>query len=165
MSSTKKVPAWVQLLVIAVGVAVLVGGFALFLEWQRTRPVTPPGELRVEVSNGGSTLLVEPYTVCGLDEQCDGGEPPTFELNESSPVTFSLPDDIASSSWALLSIYDDPTANEEQLFQSGEADTATTKAVKDGARLVVAEVSFLSVDTTADGEERPVVATWSVAFE
>ncbi|WJY67573.1 DUF2771 family protein [Corynebacterium auris] len=165
MSSTKKVPAWAQLLVLVVGVALVVGGFALFLEWQRSRPITPPGELRVEVANGDSVLLVEPYTICELDEQCDGGEPPRFELDESSPVTFTLPEEIASSSWKLLTIYDDPGANEEQLFQSGQAENATADPVKDGARLVVAEVSFLTVDAAAGGEETPVLATWSVAFE
>ena len=33
-----------------------------------------------------------------------------------------------------------------------------------GARLVVAEVSALEIDEGEDGEEIPVLATWSVAL-
>lgn len=164
MSSTAKTPAWVQLLVLAVGVAVIVGGTYFFLEWQKNRPATPLREQQVEVKNGAAEQSLTPYTVCELDAQCDGGEPPTLALDDSSPVTVTVPREVSSSSWKLLTIYDDPAANDEQIFQSGEASEASVDPVKDGAQLVVAEVSQLAIDEGDGGEETPVVATWSIAF-
>ena len=74
-----------------------------------------------------------------------------------------MPEEISSSGWRLLTIYDDPAANNEQVFQSNESNEQTVKAVTEsGARLVVAEVSALEIDRGEDGEEIPVLATWSV---
>ncbi|WP_291313377.1 DUF2771 family protein [Corynebacterium sp. UBA2622] len=163
--SSGRTPAWVQLLVLVLGVAVLVTGLYFFWEWQKNRPGTPVRDLRVEVSNGATHEEISPYTVCELDAQCDGGDPPAYPLDESSPVTFKVPKEISTSSWKLLTIYDDPAANDEQIFQSGQSKEASADAVKDGAHLVVAEVSYLAVDEGNDGNEIPVVATWSVSFD
>ncbi|QPK83773.1 DUF2771 domain-containing protein [Corynebacterium qintianiae] len=160
-----KVKPWQLLTVLIVGAVVLVGGFYLVAQWQRNKPAEPVREMQVSVSSGENTLEVEPYTICELDAECDGGEPPTMPLDTSVDVTVAVPKDLASTSWRLLSIYDDPSANEEQIFQSGEATDGTVPAVKDGAQLVVAEVSALAVDTNDSGQEIPVIATWSVGFD
>ena len=163
-TTSRRTPAWVQLLVLVVGVAVIVTGLYFFWEWQKNRPGTPVRDITIEVTNGATHQEIAPYTVCELDAQCDGGQPPTFTLDQPGQVTFSVPKDISSSSWKVLSIYDDPAANGEQVFQSGESEKASVDAVKDGAHLVVAEVSTLAVDEGKDGSETPVVATWSVSF-
>ncbi|WP_342319262.1 DUF2771 family protein [Corynebacterium mayonis] len=165
MASSAKTPVWKLLPTLIVAVVVLAASMYFFWEWQKNRPLTPVRELSVAVENGAATQLIGPYTVCELDEQCVGGQPPSMTLDESAVVKFTVPREIASSSWKLLSIYDDPEANGEQLFQSGEASEAVVDARVNGARLVVAEVSFLAVDTKNDGEEVPVVATWSVSFD
>ena len=159
-----KLKAWQLLALLIAAAVVLVGGFYLVVDYQRNKPAAPVAELRVVVSSGGNELEVAPYTVCELDAECVGGEPPSFDLDPASEVSVSVPEDLAASSWRLLSIYDDPAANEEQIFQSGQANQASVPAVKDSARLVVAEVSALAVDTNDAGEEVPVIATWSVAF-
>lgn len=159
-----KLKAWQLLALLIAAAVVLVGGFYLVVDYQRNKPAAPVAELRVVVSSGGNELEVAPYTVCELDAQCAGGEPPTITLDPGSEVTVNVPRDVAASSWRLLSIYDDPVVNDEQIFQSGQATQASVPAVKDSARLVVAEVSALAVDTNDAGEEVPVIATWSVAF-
>lgn len=164
MSSTRK-PAWIQLLVLTLGVVVIVAGFYFFTEWQKNRPATPLRDVTVTVTNGAAEQEIHPYTICELDAECDGGEPPAMALDDSAQVTFAVPREISSSSWKLLTIYDDPAANDEQIFQSGEAAEAEVDSVKDGARLLVAEVSLLAVDESDDGQETPVVATWSVSFQ
>ncbi|MEH0146858.1 DUF2771 domain-containing protein [Corynebacterium sp. Q4381] len=149
---------------IVIAALLLVAGLYAFLEWQNSRPGTPVRELRVEVTSAGKTLEVEPYTVCELDEECPGGQPPSMELDEAA-VHVSVPAEIANSSWRMLAIYDDPAANNETVYTSGEASEHDVEAVTEsGARLVVAEVSALAIDHDASGEEIPVIATWSVGF-
>ena len=152
-----------QIAVIAVLVIVLVGGIYAFLEWQRSAPSTPVHDVRVQVAAGDNSQELAPYTVCPLDEQCDGGEPPALELGDATELQINVPEEISSSGWRLLTIYDDPAANNEQVFQSNESNEQTVEAVTEsGARLVVAEVSALEIDRGEDGEEIPVLATWSV---
>lgn len=153
------------LAILVVSAVVLVAGFYMLADRQRNKPSRPVREVQVEVSTAAQTLGVEPYTVCELDAECVGDEPPTMQLDPSQPVTVTVPHDIAASSWRLLSIYDDPAANDEQIFQSGEATEGTVEAVKNDATLVVVEVSALAVDADDSGNETPVVATWSVAFD
>lgn len=155
---------WKTLVVALVGVVVLVGAVYAFMEWQNNRPTTPVDELTVSVSANGETQDIGVYTVCELDEECPGGDAPTMQLG-SDEVTVALPDEIAQNSWRLLLVYDDPDANEERVFTSGESASESTPAVTEsGAKLVVAEVTTLDIKEGDDGEETPVIATWSVGF-
>lgn len=157
--------SWTQVAAIAVVALLLVGVVYAVMEWQRNRPGTPLADQRVDVTSGTESRSVAPYTVCELDEECAGGEPPTMPL-AGDTVTFTVADEVAASSWRLLLIYDDPAANTERVFTSGESTEETVEAVTDtGARLVVGEVSALAVDRDDAGEEIPVIATWSVGFD
>lgn len=154
------------LAVVIVGVIVLVGAVYAFMEYQRGKPATPVRDLTVQFAAGETTQDVPPYTVCELDQECAGGEAPSMPLGGSSEVAVRVPDDVASISWRLLLIYDDPEQNEERIFQSGQAREDTVQAVTEsGAHLVVAEVSALTVDADENGEETPVIATWSMGFQ
>lgn len=152
---------------IAAAAAVLVAGVYFFMRWQQDRPGTPVRDLRVEVTSAGETREVEPYTVCELDQQCDGGDPPSMPLgDQGDKVTFSVPKDVSQAGWRLLLIYDDPAANTERVFTSNESSSQEAEAVTEsGARLVVGEVSALEIDKDDAGEETPVIATWSIGFE
>lgn len=154
-----------QLGATVLAVAVLLAGVYAFMNWQRSQPGLPVEDLRVHVTASDGEHEIAPYTLCPLDEQCDGGEPPALKRGDADSLTFRIDPDIAAGSWRLLLIYDDPSANEERLHQAGEATEETAPTVKDGATLLVAEVSTLAVKNDDHGEEIPVVATWSVAFE
>lgn len=155
----------IQLGATVLAVAVLLAGVYAFMNWQRSQPGLPVEDLRIHVAASDGEHEIAPYTLCPLDEQCDGGEPPALKRGDADSLTFRIDPDIAAGSWRLLLIYDDPSANEERLHQAGEATEETAPTVKDGARLLVAEVSTLAVKNDDHGEEIPVVATWSVAFE
>lgn len=154
-----------QLGATVLAVAVLLAGVYAFMNWQRSQPGLPVEDLRIHVTASDGEHEIAPYALCPLDEQCDGGEPPALKRGDADSLTFRIDPDIAAGSWRLLLIYDDPSANEERLHQAGETTEETAPAVKDGATLLVAEVSTLAVKNDDHGEEIPVVATWSVAFE
>lgn len=157
---------WKVLAIALVGVLALVGAVYAFMRYQDSKPGTPVRELEVAVTAGGHTEQIPAYTVCELDVECPGGEPPSVRLPDEGDVTFTVPDDIARNSWRLLLIYDDPAANAERVFTSGESGEETAPAMTEsGAKLVVAEITTLDIEQGDDGEEIPVIATWSVGFD
>ena len=164
-TSPRRERKWLPVLVIAVAALTLVVASYAFSQWQHSRPATPARDLQIAVESAGQSHQIPPYTVCELDEECAGGQPPAVALDDN-PVTFTVPSEIAALSWRLLVVYDDPAANNEVVFTSGEAEQHTVDAVTDsGAKLVVGEVSALGIDYNEQGEEVPVLATWSVGFE
>jgi len=157
---------WKVLAIALVGVVVLVGAIYAFMSYQQNKPGTPVRDLEVAVAAGGQTEQVPVYTVCELDVECPGGEPPSVRLPDQGDVTFTVPNEIERNSWRLLLIYDDPAANTERVFTSGESGEETAPAVTEsGAKLVVAEITTLDIEKGDDGEETPVIATWSVGFD
>lgn len=157
---------WKVVAIALVGVLALVGAVYAFQRYQDSKPGTPVGELEVAVTAGGHREQIPAYTVCELDVECPGGEPPSMRLPDQGEVTFTVPPEIERNSWRLLLIYDDPAANTERVFTSGESGEETTPAVTEsGAKLVVAEITTLDIEKGDDGEETPVIATWSVGFE
>ena len=157
---------WKVLAIALVGVVVLVGVVYAFMSYQQNKPGTPVRDLEVAVAAAGQTEQVPVYTVCELDVECPGGEPPRMRLPDQGDVTFTVPGEIERNSWRLLLIYDDPAANTERVFTSGESGEETVPAVTEsGAKLVVAEITTLDIEKGDDGEESPVIATWSVGFD
>ena len=157
---------WKVLAIALVGVVVLVGAVYSFMSYQQNKPGTPVRDLEVAVAAAGQTEQVPVYTVCELDVECPGGEPPRMRLPDQGDVTFTVPGEIERNSWRLLLIYDDPAANTERVFTSGESGEETVPAVTEsGAKLVVAEITTLDIEKGDDGEETPVIATWSVGFD
>ena len=165
MAQRRQGQSWAQVAVIILAALLLVAGIYALMEWQQRRPTTPMRDVHIEVSSAGQLQEIAPYAVCELDQECDGGEPPTIAL-DTATVTINVPPEISGGSWRLLTIYDDPAANDEVVFTSGEATSHEVAAVTDsGAKLVVAEVSALAIEKGDDGEEIPVIATWSIGFE
>ncbi|MCG7291010.1 DUF2771 domain-containing protein [Corynebacterium afermentans] len=157
---------WKVLAIALVGVVVLVGAVYSFMSYQQNKPGTPVRDLEVAVAAAGQTEQVPVYTVCELDVECPGGEPPRMRLPDQGDVTVTVPGEIERNSWRLLLIYDDPAANTERVFTSGESGEETVPAVTEsGAKLVVAEITTLDIEKGDDGEETPVIATWSVGFD
>lgn len=157
---------WKVLAIALVGVLALVGAVYAFMRYQDSKPGTPVRELEVAVTAGGHTEQISAYTVCELDVECPGGEPPSVRLPDQGDVTFTVPGEIERNSWRLLLIYDDPAANAERVFTSGESGEETAPAMTEsGAKLVVAEITTLDIEQGDDGEEIPVIATWSVGFD
>lgn len=160
---------WKVLAIALMGVIILVGGVYAFLTFQANKPGTPVRDLKVSVAAGDESQDIPTYTVCELDVECPGGDAPRMHLPDSSDpgeVTITVPEEVERNSWRLLLIYDDPAANTERVFTSGESGEETAPAVTDtGAKLVVAEVSTLDIEKGDDGEETPVIATWSVGFD
>ncbi|WP_087116200.1 DUF2771 domain-containing protein [Corynebacterium urinipleomorphum] len=154
---------------IAVSVIAIVTGLYFFLNWQDSRPTTPPDQLEVTATADGEDVVSRPFSVCEFGAECPEGDVARIDATGAESIRISVPKDVAQQQWSVLSIYDDPAANTERTFTPGEADEVDIPLTTDNdgneARLVVMEVSALLVGTDDNNEETPVVTTWAFTTE
>lgn len=161
----------IQLSVLVVAVAVVVAAVVLFQNWANSRPGKLPTEISVTASNGKDSLEVFPYLSCEPGTDCPEGKVPHLTVGPDQTLTLEIPSDIASHQWQLLTIYDDPAANDEQLHGAGETTKVEIPGSVDpieastGKRptLQVVEVSAVMIGRDANGEEAPFTTVWSLS--
>lgn len=159
--------------IIAVVIVAIVAGLYFYMDWQRNRPTTPPEQIEVTASAAGTDITTKPFSICEFGEECPEGEVATINAGDADNIRITVPQDLAELQWSLLSIYDDPAANTERTFTPREATEVDVPVIAEaedaedaaGAKLVVIEVSCLMLGTDADGNETPVMATWSFGVE
>lgn len=157
-----------MLAVIAVVIVAIVAALYFYMDWRNNRPGTPPQDIEVTATVGENTATATPFSVCEFGQECPEGTVSTIDVDGAETVRISVPKDVASLQWSLLSIYDDPAANSERTFTPGEANEVDVPVKSEGdenAALVVMEVSCLMLGQDANGEETPVMVTWSFSTE
>lgn len=158
--------------VIAVLALLVVGGAYAMMQWQANREPTPPQEVMVTASVGDQELETAPYMVCEPGVECPEGEVPSLRVSAGDTVTITVPEEVYDHDWQLLTIYDEPGANDQQLHSSYDADSidvpVSAEPVGDSTtrpELVVVEVSSVMIGTDDAGEETPYLTTWAFSFE
>ncbi|QPK79754.1 DUF2771 domain-containing protein [Corynebacterium lizhenjunii] len=160
-----------QLLALVIAVVVIIVGAVLVQNWLNSRPGKDPAEVSITAQVGDESLEVFPYLSCEPGTQCPEGTVPHLEVGADQTLVLELPEDIARHQWKLLTIYDDPAANDEQLHGAGETTrveipgsvAAIEASSGKPARLAVVEVSTVLIGTDADGEETPKATVWSLS--
>ncbi len=159
---------------ILVLVAAVVGAVLAFNWWRNDRAGTPPQDQRIiaVVGEGDNAEEVEipPYSACEIDDaDCSPSEPFELDFKGQDTATLKIPQDVYDHDWAMLSIYDDPGANDETYHKANETteveiSVASDKKTKGGKhpKLTVVEIHSLLIGRDADGEETPVSAIWSI---
>ncbi|WP_257162642.1 DUF2771 domain-containing protein [Corynebacterium cystitidis] len=158
--------------IIAVLVVLLVGAVYGFMQWQGSRPATDPHEVTVTATIGDNVVETTPYMVCEPGVECPENEVPAITVTPDDTVRIEVPEDIYDHDWQLLSIYDDPGANDQQLHGPYDADSvdipvsaAPVGDSTENPQLIVVEVSSIMIGHDDAGEESPYMTTWSFAFE
>jgi len=162
----------IQVLALLIAVVVIVVAVVLFQSWANNRPGAHPEDIRVTASVGEESIEVAPYLVCMPGTECPEGEVPNLYVGEDETLKLELPDDISRYQWQVLSIYDNPAANDETLHGPGETnmveipgsvDPIEASDREDRPHLMVVEVSAVLVGTDDDGEEAPFSSVWSIS--
>lgn len=157
--------------------ALMVGGFILAVlvvlgvvmgvgAWRDRASYVDPASLTTTVSIDGQDKDIAPYAVCEIGapaDTCDGTVF-TTDLNSGDAVKVTVPEEVGDHDWSLLAIYDDPAKNDEYYFRSTDPRDVEIPVKKDTATLMMVEISSMQVQRT-DGEESPVIVTWSIADE
>ncbi|MGD7001922.1 DUF2771 domain-containing protein [Corynebacterium halotolerans] len=172
MVSPKKAKKKSLLLVLALIIAVVIVAVAsiLFQNWWNSRPGPDPAEVAITAKVGDREMEILPYMVCAPGEECPEGEVPALEVGPDETLTLEVPEAIHERDWSVLTIYDDPAANDQQLHGGHDTDTVEIPGSVDPVneesaerpQLVVVEVSNAMISTDDNGEEIPVSVVWSI---
>ncbi|MFH0412291.1 DUF2771 domain-containing protein [Corynebacterium sp. L4756] len=162
----------IQVLALLIAVVVIVVAVVLFQSWANNRPGAEPEDIRVTATVGDESIEVAPYLVCMPGTECPEGEVPNIEVGPDETLKLDIPNDISRYQWQVLSIYDDPAANDETLHGAGQTETVEIPGSVDPIeasgsderpQLMVVEVSAVLVGTDDEGEEAPYSSIWSVS--
>lgn len=155
-------------------VALVIGLVLWFNSWSNNRVKTLPADQRLTavVGEGDSAKEVEvaPYSACEIDDkQCKSSEPFRLVLDGAQEFTLRIPEDVHDHDWAMLKIFDDPGANQEQYYTGHEATEVkvavdSQQTAEDGStpKLKVIEVQSLLVGLDNAGDQTPVQVVWSM---
>ncbi|MER0101429.1 DUF2771 domain-containing protein [Corynebacterium rhinophilum] len=160
-----------QILALIVVVAVIVASVVIFQSWRNSRPGPEPSEIAITASVGDNTKEVTPYLVCEPGTDCPEGDVPQLTVGEDDTLHLEIPGEISNHEWKVLSIYDDPAANDETTHGANETTEVDIPGSVDPIeastgerpRLMVVEVSSLMIGTDDDGEETPLATVWSLS--
>ncbi|WP_313679560.1 DUF2771 domain-containing protein [Corynebacterium stationis] len=162
----------VQVLTLLIAVVVIVVAVVLFQSWSNNRPGAHPKDIRVTATVGDESIEVAPYLVCEPGTECPEGEVPNLYVGENDTLKLDIPDDISRYQWQVLSIYDDPAANDETRHGAGETeaveipgsvDPIEASDSQDRPKLIVVEVSAVLIGADDNGDEAPYSSVWSLS--
>lgn len=172
MARTKSKKSTFQFLALLAAVALVVVASLGFQAWWKNRPGPDPSEVAITVSLGDHSEEVYPFSICTPGVECPENEVTSFDVGPDDSLTISVPKQIYDHDWRLLTIYDDPAANDEFYYKSHEKQEATVAGSVDPIgdsttrpRLIVAEVTSLLIGTDESGEETPYTVTWSISTD
>ena len=167
-----KQKSFMQILGLLVVVMLVVAAVVLGQMWLSSRPAPEPEDVAVTASVGDRSIEVSPYMVCAPGEECEEGEVPVLEVGADESLTITVPEPIYDHDWQLLTIYDDPGANDQQVHGPHDTDSVeipgSAEPVGDSderTRLVVVEVSSVMIGHDEDGVETPYTTVWSISTQ
>lgn len=161
-----------QILALIIAVVIIVVGVVVFQKWWNGRPGPEPSEVKISASVGDNSIEVAPYLVCEPGVECPEGEVPNLTVGSEDTLRLELPKDITDHEWRILTIYDNPAANDEKIHGANETESvdipgSVSVPGEDGkdskSKLMVVEVSSLMIGTNDAGEETPYTAVWSLS--
>lgn len=160
-----------QFLVLIIAVAVIVVAVVLFQKWRNDRPGPEPQDVTITATVGSDTLDVAPYSVCEPGTDCKEGEVPNLTVGPDDTLKLEIPEAISNHEWSVLSIYDDPAANDSTAHGANETTSLDIPgsvppieaSTGERPKLMVVEISTLMIGHDANGEETPMQTVWSLS--
>lgn len=160
-----------QFLALIIAVAVIVVAVVLFQKWRNDRPGPEPQDVTITATVGSATLDVAPYSVCEPGTDCKEGEVPNLTVGPDDTLKLEIPEAISNHEWSVLSIYDDPAANDSTAHGANETTSLDIPgsvppieaSTGERPKLMVVEISTLMIGHDANGEETPMQTVWSLS--
>lgn len=160
-----------QFLALIIAVAVIVVAVVLFQKWRNDRPGPEPQDITITATVGSDTLDVAPYSVCEPGTDCKEGQVPNLTVGPDDTLKLEIPEAISNHEWSVLSIYDDPAANDSTAHGANETTSLDIPgsvppieaSTGERPKLMVVEISTLMIGHDANGEETPMQTVWSLS--
>lgn len=161
-----------QVLALIIVVVIVVAAVLLFQNWMNSRPGPEPEDVTLTASVGEESIEVSPYTVCEPGTDCPEAEVPTIDVGPDESLTIELPEPVYNHDWQLLTIYDNPAANGQQLHGPNDTQSVEIPGSVDPVgdseerpELAVVEISSVMIGHDDEGVETPYSTIWSIATE
>lgn len=159
-----------RVLVLIIAVVIVIVASLLVQSWWNSRPGPDPREISLTARVGDREIEVPTYLACEVGAECPEGEIPRIEVGAGENLVIEVPESVHQGQWNVLSIYDDPAANDQVLHGSYEAESAeipgsVDPVAEDGTerpQLVVVEIAAVLIGEDDNGEETPYSVVWSV---
>ena len=160
-----------QFLALIIAVAVIVVAVVMFQKWWNARPGPDPKDVTITATVGDETLEVAPYIVCEPGTDCEEGDVPNLTVGPDDTLKLEIPEAISNHEWSVLSIYDDPAANDSTAHGANETTSLEIPgsvppieaSTGERPQLKVVEISTLMIGRDANGEETPMHTVWSLS--
>ncbi|MDK6814661.1 DUF2771 domain-containing protein [Corynebacterium sp. UMB6689] len=160
-----------QFLALIIAVAVIVVAVVMFQKWWNDRPGPDPKDVTITATVGDETLEVAPYIVCEPGTDCEEGDVPNLTVGPDDTLKLEIPEAISNHEWSVLSIYDDPAANDSTAHGANETTSLEIPgsvppieaSTGERPQLKVVEISTLMIGRDANGEETPMHTVWSLS--
>ena len=160
-----------QFLALIIAVAVIVVAVVMFQKWWNDRPGPEPKDVTITATVGDETIEVSPYSICEPATECEEGDVPNLTVGPDDTLKLDIPEAISNHEWSVLSIYDDPAANDSTAHGANETTSVEIPGsvapieASTGERplLKVVEISTLMIGHDANGEETPLHTVWSLS--
>ena len=160
-----------QFLALIIAVAVIVVAVVMFQKWWNDRPGPEPKDVTITATVGDETIEVSPYSICEPGTECEEGDVPNLTVGPDDTLKLDIPEAISNHEWSVLSIYDDPAANDSTAHGANETTSVEIPGsvapieASTGERplLKVVEISTLMIGHDANGEETPMHTVWSLS--
>ncbi|OFP64861.1 hypothetical protein HMPREF2978_08670 [Corynebacterium sp. HMSC074C01] len=160
-----------QFLALIIAVAVIVVAVVMFQKWWNDRPGPDPKDVTITATVSDETLEVAPYSVCEPGADCEEGEVPNLTVGPDDTLKLEIPEAIYNHEWSVLSIYDDPAANDSTAHGANETTSLEIPgsvppieaSTGERPQLMVVEISTLMIGQDANGEETPMHTVWSLS--
>jgi len=161
-----------QVLALIIAVAIVVVAAVLVQNWWKNRPDPEPQEVAITASVGDESIEVFPYLVCEPGVECPEGDVPNLPVSADETLKIEIPESIYNHDWQMLMIYDDPAANDQQLYGPFDAESVEIPGSADPIgeaterpRLLIVEISAAMVGHDDDGVETPYATIWSLSAQ
>lgn len=168
-SRQAKKKSLLQILTLVVAAVIVVVAVVVAQNWWKNRPGPEPKDVSISASSGDNSVDISPYQVCAAGTPCEEGEIPSLEVPADGDLTLEIPRSIYDHDWSIVTIYDDPAANDQSNYGANEKTSVTLHGSVDPLteggerpRLVVVEVSAMMIGHDEHGEEAPYHVVWSL---
>lgn len=160
-----------QFLALIIAVAVIVVAVVLFQKWWNDRPGPSPQDVTIKATVADNSVEVSPYIVCEPGTECPEGKVPNLTVGPDDTLNIEIPEAISDHEWNVLSIYDDPAANDSTTHGANETTELDIPgsvepieaSTGERPKLMVVEISTLMIGHDDAGEETPMNTVWSLS--
>ncbi|MBZ8176336.1 DUF2771 family protein [Corynebacterium poyangense] len=168
-SRQAKKKSLIQVLALVVAAVIVIVAVIVAQNWWNNRPDPEPRDVSINATVGDRSIEISPYQICEAGVPCPEGDIPSLEVGPDEELTLEIPRAIYNHDWSVVTIYDNPAANDQSNHGPYDTTSLALQGSKDPLekggerpRLVVVEITSMMIGHNDQGEETVYQTVWSL---